>query len=294
MGKKATLTADEIIATLNHSTLPTILVEGPDDRMICRWLELFIPWQIGDPLPCGGREKLLQIYKRRSELRKANTVFLADQDMYLFTAIPEDYQGGSIVWTSGYSIENDIYASTSKIDDLLAANEQTDYQAILAKVIAWFAFEVEEYRSGREHKVDSVKIRERDKDFEQQLTQGTLDPKETYLIINRHNTGISLELRPRQPYQSPSPQLVQEITADFKLRVRGKTLFDILACYLDDKKRTPRHRKEALYEIGAKLIEDNRYMNRLVTELKKALKRDENGVTSTPTLTSPPNHLMVT
>jgi hypothetical protein len=75
------LSVDEIIAFLNHSTLPTILVEGDDDRVVYRWLEQLIPWQEGVFEPCGGREKLLKVYSRRSEL-KVNTVFLADQDMW--------------------------------------------------------------------------------------------------------------------------------------------------------------------------------------------------------------------
>jgi hypothetical protein len=271
------LDVDEIIATLNHSTLPTILVEGVDDIMVCRWLEQFIPWQEGDFYQCGGRNTLLEVYRRRSEL-KVNTVFLADQDMYVFCTIPEEYQSKSIVWTHGYSIENDIYAGTSKIDDLLEPNEQNDYQAILQKVIAWFAFEVEEHQKGREHRVNHFTRRDRDKNLNQQLAQNTLDREgETYLIKNRHDTGFSLELWPRQLYQPPSPQLVQEITAGFKLRVRGKVLFDILACYLDDNKRIPRHSKEALYAIGAKPIAQNQYMNRLVAELKRALKCDEVG-----------------
>ncbi len=63
--------------------------------------------------------------------------------MWLFTAIPATY--ADIVWTKGYSIENNIYAG-SALEELLDKDERNDFKKVLDSVIEWFAFEVEQYR----------------------------------------------------------------------------------------------------------------------------------------------------
>ncbi|OQY57200.1 MAG: hypothetical protein DRR08_02680 [Candidatus Parabeggiatoa sp. nov. 2] len=84
---------------------------------------------------------MLAGYQKKSEFSHLKTAFLADQDMWLFTAIPATY--ADIVWTKGYSIENDIYAG-STLEKLLDKNEQDDFNKVLDSVIEWFAFEVEQ------------------------------------------------------------------------------------------------------------------------------------------------------
>jgi hypothetical protein len=104
--KKRELTVEEIVSLLRHSSVPTILVEGSEDVMVYRWLKQHIKPLKASAIQCGGREKLLSVYKRRNEFSHIKTAFLADQDMYVFLGIPSDYS--DIIWTAGYSIENDF------------------------------------------------------------------------------------------------------------------------------------------------------------------------------------------
>ena len=56
----------------------------------------------------GGRSNLFAVYDRKSEFGHLPVAFIADQDKELFTQLPAGYE--EIIWTQGYSIENDLYA----------------------------------------------------------------------------------------------------------------------------------------------------------------------------------------
>ena len=59
--------------------------------MIYRWMEERIGVDEADVLPCGGKSVLLAVYERRTEFSHLKTAFIADRDMWLFTAIPPEY-----------------------------------------------------------------------------------------------------------------------------------------------------------------------------------------------------------
>ena len=143
-------TVDELVAALRRSRLPTVIVEGKDDMQIYRWVEGCIGSQNANILPAGGRNNLLSVYERRNEYAHLPVAFVADRDLWLFSGIPPIYH--DIIWTQGYSIENDLYAGAN-LENLLAAEEATEHQQVLDSIIEWFAFEVEEYLEGREAQV---------------------------------------------------------------------------------------------------------------------------------------------
>jgi len=128
MPKSLPTTADEMVSYLKSSSLPTILVEGRDDEMIYDWLEERFSSHNAFVLPCGGRTVLLAVYERRGEFSNKKTAFLADRDIWLFTAIPPEYL--DIVWTEGYSIENDLYAGTN-LEVLLDSDEASEHTHVL-------------------------------------------------------------------------------------------------------------------------------------------------------------------
>ena len=76
--------------------------------------------------------------------------FVADKDMWLFSGIPSNYDG--VIWTDGYSIENDLYAGT-ELENLLDAEEALEHQQTLNAIVEWFAFEVEECLAGKPFEV---------------------------------------------------------------------------------------------------------------------------------------------
>lgn len=256
--KKRELTVEEIVSLLRHSSIPTILVEGPDDIMVYRWLKQHIKPLKASAIQCGGREKLLSVYKRRNEFYHLKTAFLADQDMYVFLGIPSEYS--DIIWTAGYSIENDIYAGSSKLDDLLDEEELDDYKQLLEKILEWFAFEVEEYQKGQDSKIDIVILHNQ-----------VISENETYISIKYENNDVKTDLILRKDFNLPNDKLLSEIKKDFKLKLRGKILFKVLSVYLNARKRLVKYKTEALYEIGAKPVNKHAYMKRLILEINKKL-----------------------
>jgi len=263
--KKRELTVDELVSLLRHSSVPTILVEGSEDVMVYRWLKQHIKPLKASAIECGGREKLLSVYKRRNEFSHLKTAFLADQDMYVFLGIPSDYS--DIVWTAGYSIENDIYAGSTKLDDLLDEEERDDYNKLIEKIKEWFAFEVEEYQKGKMgSKIDIVILHNQ-----------PISENETYISIHYDNTYAKTDLILRKDFNLPDQNLLSVMKNDFKLKLRGKILFKVLSVYLNARKRAVKYKSEALYEIGAKPVNKHPYMKRLILEINKKLGNQKLG-----------------
>lgn len=237
-----TLTVDELVSTLKKTSLPTVLVEGQDDMRFYRWIEKHLPGR-ASLLSCDGRTTLLAVYDRRKEFHRLKATFLADKDMWLFTAIPKAYS--DVIWTSGYSIENDIIAD-SKIDELLSEEENIQYKNLVTEIIKWFAFEVEVFRSGGASK-QSVKL--------------------SKLIVGSRLSDAYLQNR---RYRPPNTATIEEITENWKLRLRGKTLLDVLTKILGQASRSPNYGGGQLLEIGVKLS-PNKYVTRLIKEISNAL-----------------------
>jgi hypothetical protein len=239
-------TADELVSILKKSDLPTIVVEGDDDMTIYRWLESRINVPKVDVLACGGRTALLEIYSRRHEFSHLKVAFMADRDMWLFSSIPLQYSG--IIWTTGYSIENDLYAG-SNLEGLLDPSEATQYHQELQCIIEWFAFEVEEYSRGNAPRVDT-------------------HPNE--IVLPGTNT-ICQSFVARRGYSRPSANTLSDVRNNYQLKVRGKTLLQLLARFLDSQRRGARHNVSGLHEIAVKTTPSHVYVNRLVTDAQQAL-----------------------
>lgn len=244
MGKP--MTPDEIVAELKHRHEPTILVEGDDDIMIYRWMSERIGIFNVKPLACGGRSSLLAVYERRAEFSHLKTAFVADRDMWLFTAIPPEYS--DVVWTEGYSIENDLYAG-SNLENLLDRDEASEHRQVLNCLIEWFAFEVEECRGGKKAQTD-------------------IHPNE---IVPLGTVSISQQFAVRRGYRQPDHATVVEIESAYKLKLRGKTLFELLVRYLSAPDRSVKHSIKGLYEIAFKTPQPHVYMERLIGDIQSAL-----------------------
>lgn len=102
------LTADEWVAALSHMKDPIVIVEGEDDVRICGWVKECVNNRRLDIQPAGGRKTLLAVYERRNEYPDSPVAFVADRDLWLFSEIPPEYH--DVIWTQGYSIENNLYA----------------------------------------------------------------------------------------------------------------------------------------------------------------------------------------
>lgn len=203
----ATVTVDDLIFALRHSQTPNVVVEGEDDVVIYR--ELIKRFEILDVdfHAAGGREKLLRVYERRSEFAHVPVAFIADRDMWVFTGIPADYAG--IIWTQGYSIENDLYTD-AELERLLDARDVTEHRQILDALSTWFAFVVEETLAGNTPQLDVHCSR----------------------IVPPGQTELDADFSRDCGFRMPAAALVQRIRAAYQLLLRGKLLFQLLVRFL--------------------------------------------------------------
>jgi hypothetical protein len=238
-------TVDELVATIKHSSLPTILVEGPDDMGIYRWMQGQLGPLNGDFLPCGGRNTLLEIFRRHAEFAGKTVVFVADRDMWLFTSIPAEYAG--IIWTEGYSIENDIYLH-SDIERFLDLSEIVEHHLLVEAIGRWFAFEVEEHRAGRPPQVDT-KVGD---------------------VVRPGTTEIHTGFIVKRGYTPAAPETVREVVDDYQRNIRGKQLFEMLLRFLSASGRAATHSKAGLYEICVK-TRGHPNVARLMAEIRSRL-----------------------
>jgi hypothetical protein len=189
---------------------------------------------------------LLDLYDRRSEFPNLRAAFVADRDMYVFSDIPSQYS--NVIWTTGYSIENDLYAD-STLEKLLDANEGKDHAIVLELIIKWFAFEVEEFRRGN-------------------VAQIAIHPNR---VVPLGTTAISEQFITTRGYIEPTPTTIKEIKGKYKLKIRGKTLFHLLVRYLSSARRAARHNTGSLYEVAFKTKKKHRYIDKLTQSIKSDL-----------------------
>ena len=240
------MTVDDWVAMLSHVDFPTVIVEGEDDMRIYRWVEERVSNQKVDVQRVGGRETLLAVYRRRNEFTHLPVAFVADKDLWLFSGIPPDYP--DIIWTEGYSIENDLYADAN-LENLLDADEVEEHQQVLDAIIEWFAFEVEEHLADREAQVDT----------------------HCNEIVPLGQTEMDQSFCTRRGFRSPNEEIHQQIKDEYQLQLRGKSLFQILVRFLSAPGRDAKHSTSGLYEIAVKMTSPHPLIDRLIDEIERAI-----------------------
>jgi hypothetical protein len=244
-------TVDEIVNSLKRSYLPTIVIEGTDDVYIYRWLKRKLSATLVSLQACGGRNNLFSIHDRREEFSDKNVVFVADQDAYRFIGIPEGRS--SIIFTSGYCIENDIYKG-SNIDDFLDDEDRQEHQLLKDIVGKWFAFQVSQYQMSLAASQDVT------------LSVAThinvVSPIGLGAICPNHAAEIG--------YVEPDENILRNITNDYNLNIRGKQLFQMLSRFLSKKGRFSSFSDKNLIEVALKQGE-NTYLDKLVTDINLGL-----------------------
>ena len=221
------LSVDEIVSSLRNTSLPTLLVEGRDDMTAYRWIEDRLGAQTANVLPCGNRDNLFAVFARRAEFNHLKCAFLADRDMWLFDRNCAQY--ADIVFTSGYSIENDLLDG-SHVHDLLSSAERATFHAIASSLSEWFAFEVEEYRAGRTCVIDVHPNR----------------------VVPLGGSTLDSNFLASRGYRSPARVLVRSIEGHFTVMFRGKNLLDLYVRLLSSPNRRSKFSKHSLLEVGAK------------------------------------------
>lgn len=220
------VTTEELLATLKNTALPTVVVEGLDDMIVYRAIEEKLAHLSISILPTGGRSKLLDIYRKRSEVHTTSAlIFIADRDTWVQTGIPQEFDGPNIIWTDGYSIENDAIRD-GELVKLLKGVEKEKFNRELNEFLQWYALAV-----SRHLQDPTVPI--------------CLHPNH---ILDAHDKDALTKVNEGESYPTP---LLDEIASDPKKLVRGKSLLFLLVRNLSYKGREPRHSDKALLEVAA-------------------------------------------
>ena len=239
---------DELVSTLRRSRLPTVVVEGRDDMQIFRWMEDLLKIHEIDVFGVGGRPNLLAVYDRRSEFAHLPVAFIADRDKELFTQLPVGYE--DVIWTQGYSIENDLYAGADpSLENLMDPQEAAEHRQLLNTIIEWFAFEVEEFLDGRTP------------EFNHHCNE----------VVPQDQTEMDDNFRQRRGFRPPNSELQQEIKNEYQFQLRGKLLFQMLVRFLSKSNRRIKHSIHGLYEIAFKMTPIHPLMNRLIQEIEQKI-----------------------
>lgn len=241
-------TVDELVSTLRRSKLPTVVVEGRDDMQIFRWMEDIFEVHEIDVLAAGMRSNVLAVYERKSEFSHVPVAFIADQDKELFTQLPVGYE--EIIWTQGYSIENDLYAGADpSLENLMDPQEAAEHRRLLDTIIKWFAFEVEEFLDGRTP------------EFNHHCNE----------VVPQGQTKMDNGFRQRRGFHQPNSELEQQIREAYQLQLRGKQLFQVLVRFLSAPNRSAKYSYHGLYEIAFKMTPSHPLMNRLIQEIEQKI-----------------------
>ena len=237
--------ADEIVETLKRSSLPAVIVEGKDDVAIYRWIQEKARLSDVDIFPCTGRNTLLKVFERRNEFSHLKITFIADTDMWIFSSIPEKYK--EIIFTTGYSIENDLFAgSRDAIDRLLEHDNIQLFEEIIEKINLWYAYEVEQFLKGEAYSIDHNINR----------------------IISSKTNNLCEHFLADRDYRAPSEERVNELNSEYALKLRGKLIFGLLEKLLSDKK----YKSSQLHEMIVKFTDSNEYIDALSRRMIESLE----------------------
>lgn len=220
------VTVDELIATLNHSSLPTLVVEGGDDLIVFRRLEDRSQNLKLSVLPVKGRERVLALFDRKDEIKNPKVMFAADRDLWvMMSTLPVQYRSRDLLVTKGYSIENDAYED-AEAESLLSSTERGELLSELQIFVRWYALAVSRHLSNP--------------------TIGYKNHPNEILDDPSHRSEL-MELAPGEVYPE---ELYSRILKNYVELLRGKSLVSLFVRQMKPG-RPVRHNGKALLEIAA-------------------------------------------
>ncbi|MFK3689820.1 hypothetical protein ACI2J4_06005 [Agrobacterium tumefaciens] len=218
---KIELTLEEISYTLRHSALPTIIIEGKDDTIVFRPLEERFGAERISIFPVGGRTKLLALFEELGT--NPQFLFIADRDQWCVDPIPEKYMSSRMLFTDGYSIENDAMRDGDMLA-LLRYSERAKFEQELDIFLNWYALAFNRVLQGNDEAIRT----------------------HCATIIDEVEQRNSLmQLKPGEQYPE---ELKEKLAAEYLRLVRGKSLIHLLVRQISYPGRVPRHHHAALLE----------------------------------------------
>lgn len=207
---KIEFSLDELISMLERSSLPTIIVEGKDDIIIYRKIESLLQ-NVVDVLPVGGRPNVLGIFdsiKTNPSLQDKKLIFIADKDTWVNTGIPSEYQSNILIFTHGYSIENDIFIDFCCKQILENDTERKmQFENDKNKFIHWYALALQANLCLKTNGVISEK------------RELAIHPKN---LLNNYISFTNLLDEENYPLE-----LEKELNEEYEIKIRGKSLINL-------------------------------------------------------------------
>lgn len=243
------LTENEIIATLERSSLPvTILIEGEDDVIIYRRLEQYLSTDV-DVLGVGGRNTILSIFEKQiikgEILKDKNIIYIADKDIWVNIGIPVEFKNNKIIFTTGYSIENDVFID-AKCDDIIDASDKKQlYADDLQTFLKWYSLALQTT-------ITNIGT-------EQDIPSNRAIGKHPLEVFNKFSSLTLLNPNETYPYD-----LLETLKNTLPLSIRGKSLLAIFT------KHFKHHNNRALFEIVA--ANPNQCISNIFTQVEKAIQ----------------------
>lgn len=227
----------EIIGTIKRSSLPIIIVEGKDDIHVYREIVKRAQNDLISILACDSRSTLLKVFDQREQFVQKKVVFIADQDNYTYSGIPQDYTG--IHFTNGYCLENDLF-SGSRIDLVLMTQEETtEFDNLIDTVCDWYAFEIDNILTGKPH-------------------QTATHINQVYPI---GKNGLCPNYCTEINYRPPSNPVLIDLKTNYERKLRGKQIFQCMTRILSKKDRYAKYNDKQLVDLS--LTRDNAHLDRL-------------------------------
>jgi hypothetical protein len=230
-----TLDPDIIIATLRHTTSKNTTFVLVEDKILTeqygtsislepyRFMRRQLMKENIDFFSCMGVNNLMGVFNRRNELANLHVLFFRDRDLLIHTGIP----GGltEMLFTKGYSIENDVYAETGIEDILLTPVERQNHTIAKRNFILWYAAKIHQTINGLNSSYKTSPIQ---------------------ILSNTHEVRLEYQIGAQEILDSAAR--FNEIFADYAKRLRGHSLFELLVVFLGAPGRAPQYNSNQLMD----------------------------------------------
>lgn len=258
-------TIDELIETINRSSLLTLVVEGTTDEL---YINRFIEKIVKDKFPglknvdfviVEGKKNLLDIFDKNDRITKP-VLFMCDRDFWIYTNTPKKYISNQLVITKGYNIENDIYTDgIAFIRNTFDNVELNKFNSIIENVCSLYSFFIKEYIDGYEEtRTSTINVLNKS-EFDYRTNNFTNDFISKYLINLDEN-------------------LKNDIIDDYALKLNGKIIFDCIHLILSKRTNSKRRlgRNQVLDTAISHIITNfnkNSILNKHITKISKGFEK---------------------
>lgn len=249
MSKPSPFPVRVIISTIQNSKSGKyVVVEGVDDIVVYRNLITLYKAKGIKVLAAGGRTKVLEVFdelKGTPHLDKA--IFIVDQDSWIFSGIPTEYQHERIICTSGYSIENDVYLDKQIEIIMQATGVYSSFQTDLHIYLNWFSLAITRFCTNGNDNSEML----------------NLHPEAFFKCSNttqKYCTLNSGEVFPQQTYN--------DLLINYGLKFRGKCLLPLAIRALGKRPHQPKYNSNTIMEETA-ITGRGIHLNRIFTKVEQ-------------------------